>query len=143
VYTIFVSQQASSFKQIWSSLRRESWRARRIPLSATRFNTAFLAIATTYSSFGWASKNWSRVGCATGSRSRFQGYLPLSPTLESVFPPGTRPETFFAVPIRRDGATLTFFVSRLSSSDLEEFASTLLRRKDLLTGALRQIANAN
>ena len=33
-------------------LRRESWRARRIPGLATPFNTPFLAIATTYSSLG-------------------------------------------------------------------------------------------
>jgi hypothetical protein len=45
-------------------LRGESWRARRIPVSATRFNTAFLAIATTYSSLGWASRNASTAGCA-------------------------------------------------------------------------------
>ena len=33
-------------------------------------NTTFLAIATTYSSFGWASKNWSRTGCAKPPSSR-------------------------------------------------------------------------
>src|ERR1700746_3603055 len=45
-------------------LLSDSLRARRIPDSAVRFRTAFLAMATTYSNFGCASKNSSTAGWA-------------------------------------------------------------------------------
>src|SRR5271157_4300447 len=57
-------------------LRRESWRAWRIAGLALRFNTAFLAIATTYSTPGSASRKSSSSGCAKPPSRRTRMHTP-------------------------------------------------------------------
>src|SRR5271166_3344569 len=57
-------------------LRRESLRAWRMARLALRFNTAFLAIATTYSTPGSASRKASNWGCAKPPSRRTRMHTP-------------------------------------------------------------------
>src|SRR5271165_4080340 len=57
-------------------LRRESLRTWCIAGLALRFNTAFLAIATTYSTPGSASRNASNWGCAKPPSRRTRMHTP-------------------------------------------------------------------
>src|SRR5580692_3207984 len=71
----------------------------------------------------------SMINGESRSRSHVFDLPRLFPALERTWALGVRPESFFALCICRDAATLTFFVSWLSSSELEEFASTLFSVK--------------